>query len=52
MSYKIIFDKAIRHQIQRLPGKAVAKQQIALLSDNPRPPKSKELAGHPNYYRM
>lgn len=54
MSYKIIFDKAILHQIQRLPGniKAVAKQQIALLSDNLRPPKSKEFAGHPNYYRM
>lgn len=54
MSYKITFDKAIRTQIRRLPDyvKAIAKQQIATLSDNPRPPKSKELTGHPNYYRM
>ncbi|HEC84810.1 MAG TPA: hypothetical protein ENI48_06160 [Thioploca sp.] len=54
MSYQIIFDKTIRHQIRCLPAhiKTIAKQQIALLSDNPRPQKSKELTGHPNYYRM
>ncbi len=54
MSYQIIFDKAIRHQIQGLPAhiKTIAKQQIALLSDNPHPPKSKELNGHPNHYRI
>jgi len=49
MSYEIIFTKAIRSQIRRLPGyiKAIAKQQIAMLSDNPHPPRSKELIGHP-----
>ncbi len=54
MPYKIVFDKAIRKQIGKLPGyvKAIAKRQIAALSDNPRPPRSKELAGHPNYYRL
>jgi len=54
MSYTITINKAIRSQILRLPGniKSIAKQQIANLSENPRPPRSKELTGHPNYYRM
>lgn len=54
MAYEIVFDKAIRNQIRRLPGyvKAIAKQRIAMLSDDPRPPKSRELTGHPDYYRM
>ncbi|MBI1879566.1 MAG: type II toxin-antitoxin system mRNA interferase toxin, RelE/StbE family [Chloroflexi bacterium] len=54
MPYEIIYDKAIRNQLRDLPGhiKAIAKQQIANLSDNPRPPGSKELTGHPNYYRL
>ncbi|MDM8550721.1 hypothetical protein QUF72_11610 [Desulfobacterales bacterium HSG2] len=54
MPYEIVFTKAVRNQIRRLPGhvKAVAKQKIAMLSDNPRPPKSRELSGHPGYYRI
>ena len=54
MAYKIIVDKVIRLQIRRLPGhiKAMAKQQIAILSEIPCPPRSKELEGHPGYYRM
>ena len=54
MSYEIVFTKAVRNQIRRLPGnvKAVAKQKIAMLSDNPRPPKSRELSGYPGYYRI
>jgi len=54
MAYEIVFNKAIRNQIRRLPGyvKAIAKQRVALLSDDPRPPKSRELTGHPDYYRM
>jgi hypothetical protein len=41
----------IRHQIQRLPAhiKTIAKQKIALLSDNLRPSKSKELTGQPPF---
>ena len=54
MAYEITFTKAIRDQIRGLPGnvKAIAKQRIAELSDNPRLPRCKELAGHPNYYRL
>lgn len=54
MAYRIAFSAAVRRQIGTLPGhiKAVAKQEIANLSDDPRPTRSKELAGHPNYYRM
>lgn len=54
MSYEITFNKAIRSQIRRLPGhvKAIVKEKIAVLSDNPYPPGSKELTGHPDYYRM
>ncbi len=54
MSYEIVFDKAVRKQIGKLPGhiKAAAKKRIAALSDDPRPPRSKELTGHPNYYRL
>jgi len=54
MAYTIVFSKAIKKQIQRLPGniKALARYQIAALSKDPRPAKSKELEGHPNYYRI
>ena len=54
MAYRITFNKAIRQQIRQLPGhiKPLAKEQIAHLSENPCPPRSKELAGHPAYYRM
>ncbi len=54
MSYKIIFTRAIRRQIAKLPGhiKAIAKRRIAGLSDEPRPPRSKELEGRPGYYRL
>ena len=54
MSYEITFTKAVREQIRGLPGhiKAVAKRRIAELSNNPQLPKSKELEGHPDYYRL
>jgi mRNA-degrading endonuclease RelE of RelBE toxin-antitoxin system len=54
VAYAISFSKAVRAQIQHLPGsvKAIAKQQMAALSENPRPPQAKELTGHPNYYRL
>ncbi len=54
MAYRIAFSPAVRRQIGNLPGhiNAIAKQEIANLSDDPRPTRSKELAGHPTYYRM
>lgn len=54
MPYRIVYTPAVRQQIADLPGyiKAIARQRIAALSHHPRPPRSKELAGHPNYYRM
>ena len=54
MAYRITFSREIRRQIESLPGhiKALAKQEIASLGDNPRPPQSKELTGHPAYFRL
>ncbi len=49
MPYRIVYTPAVRQQIAGLPGhvKAIARQRIAALSGNPRPPRSKELTGHP-----
>lgn len=54
MAYRIAFSKEIRHQLQSLPGhiKALAKKEIASLSDDPHPLQSKELMGHPDYFRL
>jgi mRNA-degrading endonuclease RelE of RelBE toxin-antitoxin system len=54
MGYRIAFSRAIRRQIGDLPGhiKAMAKQEIAGLSDNPRPPQCEELTGHPTHFRL
>jgi mRNA-degrading endonuclease RelE of RelBE toxin-antitoxin system len=54
MSYNIVFNKAVANQLKRLPGyvKAIARQQIAALSDQPRLPQSQELDGHPGYFRV
>ena len=54
MTYRIAFSREIRRQIESLPGyiKTMAKQEIASLSDSPRPPRSRELTGHPEYYRL
>lgn len=53
MAYAISFTKEVGRQIGRLPGKvrATAKQAIAALSDEPRPSNSRELFGHPTYFR-
>jgi hypothetical protein len=44
----------IKRQLGDLPGniKAMARQQIAGLIDNPHPPRSKELVGHVGHYRL
>ena len=54
MAYRIAFSREVRRQLIELPGhvKALAKQRIAGLSDNPRPLRSKELTGHTDYLRM
>ena len=54
MAYRIAFSREIRRQIGDLPGhiKALAKPEIAGLSDNPRPPQCKELTDHPGYFRL
>ena len=48
MPYRILLTRDIKGQLADLPGniKAVARQQIADLANDPRPPRSKELAGH------
>jgi mRNA-degrading endonuclease RelE of RelBE toxin-antitoxin system len=53
MAYRIIISSDIKRQIQALPGhiKPIARQRIAALSSNPRPPRSKELDGHAGHYR-
>jgi len=54
VAYRIAFSREVRRQIGALPGhiKALAKQEIANLSDNPRPPHGKELTGHTTYFRL
>ena len=54
MPYRIAYTPAVRKQIADLPGhiKAIARQRIAALSDNPRLPRSKVLTGHPTCYRL
>jgi hypothetical protein len=45
MACRIAFSREVRRQIGSLPGhiKALAKQEIAGLSDDPRPPQSKKV---------
>src|SRR6266536_812997 len=54
MMYRIVITSDIKRQLQMLPGhvKPIARQRIAELSANPRPPRSKELAGHSGHYRL
>ena len=54
MPYRILLTRDIKGQLADLPGniKAVARQQIADLANDPRPPRSKELAGHGGHYRI
>jgi len=54
MPYRILITQDIKKQIGDLPGnmRTIARQAIANLANNPRPSQSKELAGHPEHYRM
>jgi mRNA-degrading endonuclease RelE of RelBE toxin-antitoxin system len=54
MPYRILLTQDIKKQLKDLPGniKAIARQQIASLMTDPRPPRSKELEGHNGHYRL
>jgi len=54
MPYRILLTRDIKGQLKDLPGsiKAMARQHIANLANDPRPPRSKELVGHTGYYRL
>ena len=54
MAYTVVISKDIRRQLERLPGhvKPLVKEALLSLPDNPRPPQSKQLEGHPTYYRI
>lgn len=54
MPYQIAYTPVVKRQIDNLPGhiKSLARQEIAALSRNPRPARSRELEGHPNHFRL
>lgn len=54
MAHRILLTRDIKAQLKNLPShiKAVARKRIAGLAIDPRPPRSKELAGHPGHYRL
>ncbi len=54
MPYRVLVTRDIKKQLQDLPGnvKTVARKQIASLAQDPRPPGSKELDGHPGHFRL
>jgi mRNA-degrading endonuclease RelE of RelBE toxin-antitoxin system len=54
MPYRLIVTRDIHRQIDNLPGnvKAIARQRIANLTLDPRPPRGKELDGHSGHYRL
>lgn len=54
MPYRLVYNQEIKRQIARLPGhiKSLARQRIAALSEEPRPARSRELAGHPGWFRL
>jgi len=54
MSYRLSISRDIKQQIEDLPGniRAMARQRIAGLVDDPRPSDSKELMGHAGHFRL
>jgi mRNA-degrading endonuclease RelE of RelBE toxin-antitoxin system len=54
MAYRVIINGLVKQQLAALPGniKAMARQAIATLINDPMPPRSKELVGHPGHYRL
>ncbi len=54
MPYRLLLTRDVKNQLRDLPGniKAIARQQIANLINDPRPSRSKELTGHSGHYRL
>ncbi len=54
MSYQIRLSKAIRNQLQNLPGhiRPIARERLLSLAEQPCPTGAKELSGHPSHYRL
>ena len=54
MSYRVEVSPKVQKEIKELPGhvRAQARQLIRALSDNPRPPRAKELRNKPNVFRI
>lgn len=52
--YRVTFDKALKRQVDRLPGKLrqEARHRIADLARDPRPPDAIELRGHSGIFRV
>jgi mRNA-degrading endonuclease RelE of RelBE toxin-antitoxin system len=52
--YRVTFDKSLKRQVNRLPGKLrqEARRRIADLSRDPFPPGAVELRGYPGTYRL
>jgi mRNA-degrading endonuclease RelE of RelBE toxin-antitoxin system len=44
MSYRLRYDRRFLRQLESLPGdvRSVARQQIKILAETPRPPRAKE----------
>ncbi len=54
MAYLLRYDRQFMRRLKALPGdvRSVARRQIKDLTDNPYPPRTKELDDHPGYYRL
>ncbi len=54
MPYRLLITRDIKKQIKDLPGniRAVARQRIANLLTDPRPPGCKELDEHAGHFRL
>jgi mRNA-degrading endonuclease RelE of RelBE toxin-antitoxin system len=54
MPYRIKIDRQFLQQLEALPGdvRSVARRQVKLLADQPRPSGSKELDQHPGAFRV
>ncbi len=54
MRYRVEVPPEVQSEIKGLPGhvRAQARQLVRALSENPRPPRAKELRDKPNIYRV
>ena len=54
MLYRLVITQDLKKQLRELPDniRTIARQHIASLLIDPRPPRSKELEGHIGHYRL